>query len=346
MKIAGRDIGPSYRPYMVAEISANHGGKSGRALSIMESAKMAGADAIKIQAYTADGISTKIRDERTFIKDGPWAGKYLYDLYKSAETPPELVREMFEYGKALGISVFSSVFDVKTIELLEKLDNPAYKIASFELTDLELIKQVAMTGKPVILSTGMGSDKEIGAAIDVFHRFSLHPSDLVVLHCVSAYPTPASEANLPKMGALSSLRGGLKVGLSDHTLGVGVPVAAVAYGACLIEKHFIQHRSDGGPDAAFSAEPEEFAAMVEACNEAWEATKPSLCPSQTPNSSYRKSLYASVSLQRGQKLSKEQVVSLRPAIGLPASALWDVVGALVTEDVPAGTPLMAHHFET
>lgn len=346
MKIAGRGIGPYYRPFMVSEISANHDGRFGRALQLIKAAKMAGADAIKIQAYTADGIATKIRDERTFIKDGPWAGKHLYDLYKSAETPPELVQKMFEYGKSLDIPVFSSVFDLKTIELLEKLDNPAYKVSSFELTDLELIKQVAQTGKPVILSTGMGSDKEINDAVATFRRFSPRPDDLVVLHCTSAYPTPASEANLPKMGPLSALFGGLKVGLSDHTLGLGVPVAAVAYGACLIEKHFILRRSDGGPDAAFSAEPEEFAAMVKACKEAWEATKSSPCPSQTPNSSYRKSLYAAVSLSAGQLLSKEQVVSLRPAIGLPASAYWDVVGARVTVDVPAGTPLMAHHFET
>lgn len=346
MKIAGRGIGMYYRPYMVAEIGCNHAGNPMRGLNLIDAAKMAGADAVKIQAYTADSICTKIMDERTFIKDGPWAGQYLYDLYRGAETPPKMVEAYFKYGKQAGITVFSSVFDLKTVELLEKLDNPAYKIASFELTDLELIKQVAKTGKPVILSTGMGSDEEISDAVATFRRFSLHPDDLVLLHCVSAYPTPASEANLPKMGPLSSLFGGLKVGLSDHTLGLGVPVAAVAYGACLIEKHFIQKRSIGGPDSAFSAEPDEFAAMVKACKEAWEATKPSPCPSQTPNSSYRKSLYAAASLSAGQLLSKEQVVSLRPAIGLPASAYWDVVGARVTVDVPAGTPLMAHHFET
>lgn len=339
MDINGRKIGPYHTPYVIAELSANHNGSLERVYDLISAAKAAGADAVKIQSYTPDTITLNSSRPEFVIQDGPWKGRRLYDLYKEAHTPFEWHPAIFEFAAKVGITIFSSVFDETSVDMLEKLGCPAYKIASFEMTDSMLVKYVAMTQKPVIMSTGMASLAEIRRATSVFRKNSVKEDDLVLMHCVSAYPASPSEANLPFLGPLSDVFPGQKVGLSDHTLGSGVAAAAVAFGACVIEKHLTLRRADGGPDAAFSLEPVEFERLVVAVRDAYAATRPSSSPSQEPNRQFRRSIYVVAPVKRGCSLSKEHLRVVRPALGLPAAAYERVLGAVATQDLEAGTPL-------
>jgi N-acetylneuraminate synthase len=343
MEINGKRIGIGSPPYIVAEISANHHGSVREAKELIDCAHDIGADAVKIQCYTAEGI---VADTGFRFDNGIWSGKTLLDIYRQAQTPPKMVKELFRHAKMHHITLFSSVFDLEGVDFCVKLGAPAIKIASFELIDLPLICEAAKTGLPVIISTGMGTMQEVKDAVNTFHRFALDDEreKLALLHCVSEYPSSAREANLPNLGPLSAIHGGHHVvGLSDHTLGLGVAAAAVALGAAIIEKHLILDRKLGGPDAAFSSEPGEFAAMIKACREAHEAC----LPFPVPRSSYRqfrKSLYVVRTISAGTPLSKDNVRSLRPALGLSPKTYQSILGQVATRELSAGTPLQEGMF--
>jgi len=344
MKIGSREIGPDHPPYIVAELSSSHLGDINNIFRLIDEAKHAGADAVKLQAYTPDSITLNSQRDDFLIKEGPWKGRYLYDLYAEAHTPFSWMERIFDYARNVrNIEIFSSVFDETSVSLMEKLYARAYKIASFELSHLPLVKNVAETNKPIILSTGMGSTTEILTAMNVINKFSLKP-DIALLHCVSAYPTLASQANLPALGPLSELLGGKHVvGLSDHTLGYAVASAAVAMGAAIVEKHLCLSRSIGGPDADFSLEPVEFASLVKSCHEAWEATRPSKSPDQAQNLQWRRSIYVTAPICAGELLSKENVRVIRPANGLSPSFYPSVLGRKAKVALQPGTPLSLDH---
>jgi len=344
MQIGSRKISPDHPPYVIAELSGNHLGDINNVFRLIDEACFAGADAVKLQCYTPDTITMKSDKDDFLVKEGPWAGRSLYELYTEAHTPFEWMDPIFDYARhKRGIEIFASVFDETSIALLERLGVGAYKIASFELTDAPLIRAAATTGKPVILSTGMGNSREIIDAMNIINHFSRKP-DIALLHCVSAYPAAPSEANLPALGPLKELQGGWHVvGLSDHSLGVGVAVAGVAYGACIIEKHLTLRRSDGGPDGHFSLEPMEFAAMVKACREAWEALKPSSSVSQKANLQFRRSIYVTAPVSAGETLSKENIRVIRPSFGLEPKFYPSVLGRTVKQDLEPGTPLSLDH---
>ena len=339
MIIDGRNIGPRFPPYIIAEISGEHMGQSKIGYDLIDAAKAAGADAVKLQCYTADTLTFDGAGDEFAIEGGPWAGRRLHDLYKEAETTRKMVQRLAAYAVTQGITVFSSVFALEDVDFLKKLGLPAIKIASFELTDLPLIRKAASTGLPMIISTGMGTREEIIEAVDAFRQVCSNLNNLALLHCVSSYPSEPKDANLPALGPLSGVRGGHHVvGLSDHSLGVGVSAAAVAFGACIIEKHITLDRNNGGPDAGFSLNPQEFALMVKACREAWEATRPSQTPI-SPNRGFRKSLYVVRDMLCGDSFSDKNVRSIRPASGLAPSLYESVLAGQALQDIPAGTPL-------
>jgi N-acetylneuraminate synthase len=337
--IADRKIGQAYPPFIVAELSANHGSSLDRALSIMEAAKKAGADAVKLQTYTADTITIDHDGPDFLINGGLWGGRRLYELYQAAHTPWEWHPQLFAKGLELGLMVFSTPFDATAVDLLEKLEAPAYKIASFELVDLPLIAVVAATGKPTIMSTGMANAEEIAEAVTTFR--SAGGRELVLLHCVSGYPTPASQSNLRRLVALSQ-EFGCPVGLSDHTLDVEVAVAAVALGACLIEKHFTLRRSDGGPDAAFSLEPEELSQLVRGARIAYEALgtgEAARAEVEKSNMKFRRSIYVVKDIPIGAPLTSENIRIIRPGFGLAPKHLSQVLGKHARRDLRRGTAL-------
>jgi N-acetylneuraminate synthase len=339
VRIAGVPIGAGSPPYVIAEMSGNHNGDIDRAFRIMEEARRAGAQAVKLQTYTADTITIDHDDPQFRIEGGLWHGRTLHDLYREAQTPWDWHEALFEKGRNLGITVLSSPFDPTAIDLLERLACPAYKIASFELVDLPLIECAARTGKPLILSTGMASLEEIGEALETALRHG--SGQVVLLHCVSGYPTPDDEANLLTIPDLAR-RFPVQIGLSDHTLGTAVAVAAIALGARLIEKHFTLRRADGGPDAAFSLEPAELAELTSHCLSAWRALGRASYerqPSELGNVKFRRSLYAVRDIAAGEPFTSSNVRSIRPGYGLPPKLLPQVLQRNATSAIARGTPL-------
>lgn len=337
--IGGRLIGQSEPPYIIAELSGNHNGDITRALRLIEAAKEAGADAVKLQTYTADTITIDHNGPGFLITEGPWSGRSLYELYKEAHTPWEWHPALFARCRELALTVFSSPFDETAIEFLEGLDVPAYKIASFEIIDIPLIRCAAATGKPLIISTGMATVAEIADALNAAQ--SGGAAGVVLLHCVSGYPTPIEDVNLATVQDLRS-RFDVPIGLSDHTLSTAVPVAAVALGAAVIEKHLTLRRSDGGPDAAFSLEPDELKCMVRDCHTSWKALGRATYErerSELPNVIFRRSLYVVTDVRRGEEFTSANVRSIRPGYGMPPKELTSVLGRRAARDIARGTPL-------
>lgn len=339
IKIAGRYIGDGYTPYIIAEMSANHNGNINAALRLIEEAKRAGADAIKIQTYRPDTITLKSDLPDFQITDGLWAGKTLYELYEWAHTPLDWHKPLFEYARKLGITIFSSPFDNTAVDLLEDLNTPAYKIASFEAIDLPLIKYVASTGKPMIISTGMADAEEIQEAIDAAREGGC--KELALLHCVSGYPAPAEDYNLRTIPDMIE-RFGLVTGLSDHTLDNTTAIVSVAMGASIIEKHFTLDRNGGGPDDSFSLEPAELAALCRDSKTAWAAlgrVDYGRKSSEQGNVKFRRSLYFVKDLKAGDVITEDAVRSVRPGFGLPPKYIAKVIGKKVKLDIKANTRL-------
>lgn len=337
ISIAGRPIGPDYAPYIIAELSANHNGKLETALKIIEEAKKAGADAVKLQTYTADTITLDCDSEEFQIHGGLWDGKNLYQLYKEAQMPWEWHSVLFEHARKLGITIFSSPFDNTAVDLLESLNAPAYKIASFEAVDLPLIKYVASTGKPMIISTGMADADEIQEAIQAARDGGC--KELAILHCVSGYPAPAADYNLRTIPDMMN-RFGLVTGLSDHTLDNTTAIASVVMGASVIEKHFTLDRSGGGPDDSFSLEPAELAALCRDSKTAWASLGQvdyGRKSSEQGNVKFRRSLYFVKDLKAGDIISADAVRSVRPGFGLPPKFMSKIIGSQVTKDIKANT---------
>jgi pseudaminic acid synthase len=334
-------FGTDKRPYIVAEMSGNHNGSLDRALALVDAAADAGADAIKIQTYTADTMTVDVKHPRFQISQGHdlWSGEYLYQLFERAHTPWNWHDAIFDRARQHGITAFSSPFDRTAVELLEKLDAPFYKIASSEITDLPLIRLCASTGKPVIISTGMATVREIAAAVEAAQGAGC--ADVTVLSCTASYPAPPEETNLRRIPVLAQMLE-LPIGLSDHTLGVGVPIAAVAYGACLIEKHVTLSRSDGGVDSAFSLEPAELKLLREESERAWQALGTThIGPTATEQESlrFRRSLYVVTDVRAGDPVTEQNVRSIRPTGGLQPDLIGTVLGRTFTTDAAKGTPL-------
>jgi pseudaminic acid synthase len=339
MMIAGRAIGSAYPPFVIAELSANHNGSLDRALEIMTAASEAGADAVKLQTYTADSITIDHDGPGFTIAGGLWDGYTLHALYEQAHTPWEWHEALFARGRELGLIVFSSPFDASAVDFLEDLGAPAHKIASFELIDLPLIRKVAATGKPMIMSTGMANLADIDAAVTVARDSGA--GDIALLHCTSGYPTPAEEADLRTIPHLADAFG-LVTGLSDHTPGVGAPVAAVALGAAIIEKHFTLDRADGGPDAAFSLEPAEFRMLCDSVKSGWKAlgrVRYEKTATETGNAQFRRSLYIVADMAAGDVLTAENLRSIRPGFGLPPKYIDVLLGKRINCDIARGTPM-------
>lgn len=339
IEIAGRRIGLDYPPYVIAEISGNHNGRLENALRLIEVAKEAGADAVKLQTYTADTLTIDCDKLDFQIKEGLWAGKTLYQLYEWAHTPWEWHAELFAKARELGITIFSSPFDTTAVDLLEELGAPAYKIASFEAVDLPLIEYTAQTGKPMIISTGMANAEEIQEAIDAARGAGCR--QLAILHCVSGYPAPAEEYNLHTIPDMIG-RFSLVTGLSDHTLDNTTAIASIALGASLVEKHVTLDRQGGGPDDAFSLEPEGLAALCRDARTAWAALGAvdySRKTSEQKNTIFRRSLYAIRDIPVGACLTEENVRSIRPGYGLPPKHAKDVIGRTAVKAIERGDPI-------
>lgn len=337
--IDGRAIGPAHSPYLIAELSGNHNGDLDRALSLISAAKEAGADAVKLQTYTADTITMDHDGPGFVLEDGLWEGRRLYELYQEASTPWEWHAALFAHARALDLTVFSSPFDTTAVDFLEGLDAPAYKIASFEIVNLPLIERAAATRRPIIMSTGMASTAEISEAIAVATAAGC--PEIALLQCTSGYPAPAEDSNLRTIADLA-LRFETVVGLSDHTLGTAVPVSAIALGAAIVEKHFTHRRADGGPDAAFSLEPHEFARLCSDCRTAWSAlgrVTYDVAPSEAASLKVRPSLYVVADIAAGERLTPENVRPIRPGYGLPPKHFKDVLGLRAKQTIARGTPL-------
>lgn len=339
--IAGRRVGQDFPPYVIAELSANHNGKIENALKLIEEAKKAGADAIKLQTYTADTITLNSDSKDFQIKGGLWDGKTLYNLYKEAAMPWEWHKTLFKKAADVGITIFSSPFDTTAVDLLEELHAPAYKIASFEAIDLPLIRYVARTGKPMIISTGMADAEEIQEAIDTAR--SAGCKQLAILHCVSGYPAPAEDYNLRTIADMLN-KHDLVTGLSDHTLDNTTAITSIALGAAVVEKHFTLDRSGGGPDDSFSLEPAEMHQLCRGVKTAWSALGKvdyGRKSSEQGNVQFRRSLYFVKDLKKGEVITEDAVRSVRPGFGLPPKYLENIVGQSLSHDVEKYTPVTA-----
>lgn len=339
--VGPRRIGPGEPVYVVAEMSANHNGDFDQAVRIIHAAKEAGADAIKLQTYTPDTMTVRSDQPWFHIEGGtPWDGKTLYELYGLASTPWEWHPKLQRLATELGLDFFSTPFDRTAVDFLDGLGVPVFKVASFELVDLPLIEYLASKGKPIILSTGMATIGEIQEAIQAARRAGA--TQLALLKCTSAYPAPPEEMNLRAIPALAETFG-VPIGLSDHTLGTAIPVAAVALGACVVEKHLTLSRETPSPDAAFSLEPQEFTEMVQAIRQVERALGQGsyqLGVQETKSRVFRRSLFAVAEIKAGEVLTAENVRSIRPGYGLPPKCLRDVLGKRATADIQRGTPLM------
>ncbi|SDH62243.1 pseudaminic acid synthase [Propionivibrio dicarboxylicus] len=345
IKISERAIGPAHPPYVIAELSANHNGSLDTALRIVAEAKCAGADAIKLQTYTPDTITLDCDNEEFRIHGGLWDGRTLYDLYREAHMPWDWHKPLFDRAREIGITIFSSPFDTTAIDLLEDLNAPAYKIASFEAVDLPLIKYAASTGKPMIISTGMACAEEIQEAIESAREGGC--KELAILHCVSGYPAPASDYNLRTIPDMIA-RFGCVTGLSDHTLDNTTAIASIALGASIIEKHFTLDRSGGGPDDTFSLEPPELAALCKGVRSAWEALGNidyGCKASERANVQFRRSLYFVKNLRAGEMITSDAVRSVRPGLGLAPKFLERILGRRVRRDITRFTPVSMEDFE-
>jgi len=335
--INDRGIGHKYPPYIIAELSANHNGSLDRAIQTIEAAHLCGADAIKLQTYTADTLTIDCDASDFIVKGGLWDGYKLYDLYKWAQTPYEWHKPMFNFAKKIGITIFSTPFDETAVDLLEDLGAPAYKIASFEIVDLPLIRYVASTGKPLIMSTGMATEKEIEEAVNAARESKC--KDLILLHCVSSYPATMEQANLKQIPEISK-KFKTVTGLSDHTHGITASIAATALGSCVIEKHFTLCKSDKGPDSEFSIEPEEMEKLCSEVKNAWLALgKTGYVRSTEENKSkiFRRSIYFIKDLPAGSQISKDDIRRIRPGMGLAPKYFDALIGKKTKIDIKKGT---------
>ncbi len=345
IKIAGRPIGEHCPPYIIAELSANHNGDINRAFKIIEAAKKAGADAIKLQTYSADTITINCDKEDFQIHGGLWDGKNLYELYQWAQMPWDWHKPLFEKARKLDITIFSSPFDVTAVDLLEDLNAPAYKIASFEAVDIPLIRYVAATGKPMIISTGMADQNEINEAVDAAR--SAGCSQLVVLHCVSGYPAPASDYNLKTINDIAN-RFNVVAGLSDHTTSNTTAIASIALGASVIEKHVTMDRNGGGPDDSFSIEPNELAFLCKESKIAWSARGDvdyKKKESEKANVKFRRSLYVVKNITKGDIVKDGDIKSIRPGFGVNPKYYDQIIGRVAKVNLEFGTPVKLDDFE-
>ncbi len=339
--IAGRRIGRSEPPFLIAELSGNHNQSLERALAIVDAAAKAGAHAVKLQTYTADTMTLNLRSRDFVIQDAEslWNGQNLYHLYEQAHTPWEWHKPIFDHARKLGLIAFSTPFDDSSVDFLESLDVPCYKIASFESTHLPLLRKVASTGKPLVISLGMATLAEAEECVQTVRTAGA--KEIVLLKCTSTYPASPANTNLRTIPHLREMFG-CEVGLSDHTMGAGVAVASVALGATVIEKHMTMRRADGGVDSAFSLEPEEFARLTEEARAAWQAlghVQYGPTADEKPSLKFRRSIYVTRALAEGEQLSPDNVRIIRPGYGLQPR-YWDsILGRRVRTQVPAGTPL-------
>jgi pseudaminic acid synthase len=339
IEIAGRRIGEAFEPFVICELSGNHNGDLDRALSMIDAAAATGCDAIKIQTYTADTITIESDRPEFRIEGGLWDGRTLHDLYQEAQTPYEWHPALFERARKAGVILFSTPFDETAVDLLAGLGAPAFKIASFEAIDLPLIRYAASKGRPLIISTGMANLDEMAAAKAA--ALSAGAPGVALLHCVSSYPAPLEDANVRTVPDMAA-RFGCPIGLSDHTPGTAASVAAVALGACIVEKHFTLARADGGPDAEFSLEPAEFSALVGDCKAAWRAlgrAQYDLLGSERGNLQFRRSLYLMADVPAGRPLVRADLRSIRPGLGLAPEHLDKVIGRRAARDLKRGEPL-------
>ena len=340
IEINGCRIGSGYPTYVVAEVSANHNQQFERAVEIIKAAKGSGADAVKLQTYTADTLTLDCDNKYFQIKGTPWDGRMLHDLYGEAYTPWEWQPKLKEIANDLGLELFSTPFDNTAVDFLEGMNVPAYKVASFENVDLELLRKIAQTGKPIIMSTGMATLAEIDESVSTLREAGTE--QLALLKCTSAYPASPDEMHLLTLSHMAEAFG-VPVGLSDHTLGVAVPVSAVALGACIVEKHFTLSRHDGGPDAVFSLEPDEFRTMVEAIRvteKALGAIHYGVGRDEAESRVFRRSLFVVQQMKAGDSFTSENVRSIRPGYGLHTRYRDEVLGREASRDIPMGTPLV------
>lgn len=343
MKINNRPIGRDHRPYVIAEISNNHLGDLDRACRLIEAAAKTGADAVKIQTYDADALTIDSNRPEFLICTPPWEGLNYYQLYKQIALPKKFTKKLFSVASDCGITLFSSPFDESAVALLQDLDCPAYKIASFEMCDDSLLRSVASANRPVLVSTGVANMNDIKETIQLLRREGCN--EIGLFHCVSEYPADVESMNLRALDSLSML--GCEIGLSDHSLPHLASTVAVARGAVIIEKHFTLSRSDGGPDSSFSLEPSEFNDLVRVVNLAWATlgSKSILDDIQRPGAQHARSLFVVSSVSAGQVITADHVRAIRPGLGLPPRKLHEVIGRRARCDIERGTPLSWLHLE-